>query len=102
MKASLFWLSISMVSVAAGQSFEDLAKADPANWLSYSGSFGAQRHWLLKKINTANITTVAPKWIYHVAKAEELEGVPIVSNGVMYVSQADEVNALDARTGRLI
>ena len=45
---------------------------------------------------------IAPKWIYHVPKAEELEGVPVVADGVMYVSQADEVDALDARTGRLI
>jgi len=94
------WLLV--MSLAGAQSFDDLVKADPSNWLSYSGSFGAQRHSLLKQINTANIATVAPKWIYHVAKAEELEGVPIVANGVMYVSQADEVNALDARTGRLI
>jgi alcohol dehydrogenase (cytochrome c) len=84
------------------QSYLDLVKADPNNWFSYSGSFGAQRHSALKQINTANVDSLMVKWLYHVPRAEELEGVPIVSNGVMYVTQSNEVDALDARSGRLI
>ena len=89
-------------SITFSQSFQDLVKPDPSNWLSYSGSFAAQRHSALKQIHTGNVDTLTVKWIYHVARAEELEGVPVVSNGAMYVSQANEVDALDARTGRLI
>ncbi len=96
------WISLFAASLAPAQTFADLVKAEPPNWYSYSGSFGAQRHSLLKEINTETIARVVPKWIYHLAKSEELEGVPIVADGVMYVSQMDEVDALDARTGRLI
>src|SRR5579862_2671408 len=89
-------------SAAFSQSYLDLVKADPNNWFSYSGSYGAQRHSALKQINTGNVDSLMVKWIYHVPKAEELEGVPVVSNGVMYVTQSNEVEALDARSGRLI
>jgi alcohol dehydrogenase (cytochrome c) len=99
---SLYLLLLCSASSAAAQSYQDLVKADPGNWLSYSGSFGAQRHSLLKQIHTANVESLAAKWIYHLPRAEELEAVPVVSNGVMYVPQANEVEALDARTGRLI
>jgi glucose dehydrogenase len=34
--------------------------------------------------------------------ATRLEAVPLVSNGVMYVSQPNEVYALDAGSGRKI
>jgi len=96
--ASLLFAALN----SAAQSYRDLLKGDPANWFSYSGSFGAQRHSLLKQIHTGNVENLMVKWIYHLARAEELECVPIVANGVMYVSQPNEVDALDARSGRLI
>ena len=46
--------------------------------------------------------TLVPKWIYHVPRADHLESVPIVVDGVMYFTQPNEVYALDGRTGRLI
>ena len=102
MRTRLLWTSLFAASLGAGQTFADLVKAEPQNWFSYSGSFGAQRHSLLKQIDTGTVASLVPKWIYHVAKSEELEGVPVVADGVMYVSQMDEVDALDARSGRLI
>jgi alcohol dehydrogenase (cytochrome c) len=97
-------LSFLLCAAAPGfsQSYLDLVKADPNNWFSYSGSYGAQRHSALKQIHTGNVDTLTVKWIYHVPRAQELEGVPIVSNGVMFVTQPNEVEALDARSGRLI
>ena len=89
-------------TIASPQTSQDLVRADPNHWLSYSGSFAAQRHSALKQIQTANVDNLSVKWIYHLARAEELEGVPVVYNGVMYVTQGNEVDALDARTGRLI
>ncbi|MBL8179964.1 MAG: PQQ-dependent dehydrogenase, methanol/ethanol family [Bryobacterales bacterium] len=83
-------------------SYQDLKNAGPANWLHYNGQYHSQRHSLLKQVNTANVKNLAAQWIYHLRGAERLESVPIVVNGVMYVSQPNEVHALDARTGRLI
>src|SRR5436305_12400444 len=45
---------------------------------------------------------MTPKWIFHVPGSGRLESVPIVVDGVMYVSQPNEVFALDGRTGRLV
>ena len=89
-------------STARAQSYQDLVKADPNNWMTYSGAYDGQRHTLLKQIHTGNLQNLTPKWVYHIAGAVKLEAVPIVVNGVMYVGQLNHVDALDARTGRLI
>ena len=102
LKTLFSYASVIAASACYSQSFQDLVKAEPSNWLSYSGSFQAQRHVALNQIHTGNVDRLAVKWIYHVPRAEELEGVPIVANGVMYVPQSNEVYALDARSGRLI
>jgi alcohol dehydrogenase (cytochrome c) len=91
------------VQLAAVQvTYEDLRRADPANWLTYHGAYDAQRHSRLRQIHTGNVAGLVPKWIYHVPGARRLETVPVVSGGVMYVSEPNHVHALDARTGRLI
>ncbi|MBK5290454.1 MAG: PQQ-dependent dehydrogenase, methanol/ethanol family [Acidobacteriia bacterium] len=82
--------------------YDDLKKADPKSWLHYNGQYHSQRHSLLGQINTGNVKSLAAKWLYNVPGARRLETVPLVVNGVMYLSQPNEVHALDARTGRLI
>src|SRR5690348_12654174 len=101
-KTPLLYAFVLSAFAASPQSFEHLVKTDPADWFSYSGSFQAQRHSALTQIHTGNVENLAAAWIYHVPRAEELEGVPIVANGVMYVPQSNEVYALDARSGRLV
>ena len=64
----------------------DLLRADPSNWLSYSGAYHSQRHSALRQIHTDNVRALVPKWIFHVPGATRLEATPLVSNGVMYVS----------------
>jgi alcohol dehydrogenase (cytochrome c) len=81
---------------------DDLRKADPQNWLHYSGQYHSHRHSLLDQVSTRTVKNLVPQWIYHMRGANRLESVPIVVNGVMYVSQPNEVHALDGRTGRLI
>jgi alcohol dehydrogenase (cytochrome c) len=83
-------------------SYDDLLKADPKDWLHYNGQYHSQRHTALTQIDTQTVKRLVPKWVYHVPEARRLESVPIVVNGVLYVSQPNEVHALDARTGRLI
>ena len=99
---SLCLLTVLLLPGATQVTYQDLVKADPRNWLTYSGSYNSQRHSLLKQINKGNVQALAPKWIYHVPRADHLESVPIVVDGVMYLTQPNEVYALDGRTGRLI
>jgi alcohol dehydrogenase (cytochrome c) len=100
-KRALALLPLTIAGLAQ-ITFEDLRKADPRNWLSYSGSFHAQRHSLLKQVHTGNVGDLVAAWVYHVPGASRLESVPVVVDGVMYVSQPNEVYALDGRSGRVI
>jgi alcohol dehydrogenase (cytochrome c) len=92
-----------LVTAAAGQvRHEDIAKSPNAEWLTYAGDFAGQRHSPLKQIHTGNAASLAAKWVYHVNDANRLECVPLVHDGIMYVTNSNEVHALDARTGRRI
>ena len=90
------------IGVPAQVTHEDLAQPKASDWLTYSGAWHAQRHSALKQIHTGNVGALVPKWIYHVPGATRLETVPLVANGVMYISQPNEVYAIDARAGRQI
>jgi len=87
---------------AWAQTDQDLLKPSPNNWLQYSGTYDAQRHSLLKQINTSNAGSMQAQWVYHMTGAVDLEAVPLVVDGIMYISQWNRVEALDARAGRLI
>ncbi|MEZ5400809.1 MAG: PQQ-dependent dehydrogenase, methanol/ethanol family [Bryobacteraceae bacterium] len=90
-------------AIASGQvKFEDIAKGPGENWLTYAGDYRGQRHSALKQITTANAASLAPRWVYHVPKANGLRGVPIVYDGIMYITAPNEIRALDASNGRLI
>jgi alcohol dehydrogenase (cytochrome c) len=75
---------------------------EPQNWLTYSGSLGAQRHSLLDKINAGNVKNLELKWVFQARSLEKFEATPLVVDGVMYVTEApNHVFALDAKTGRI-
>jgi alcohol dehydrogenase (cytochrome c) len=93
---------LAAATAAAQVTYQDLKKADPNNWLTYHGAYHAQRHSPLRQIHSGNVQHLVPKWIYPVRGASRLESVPIVVDGVMYVTQTGEIYALDARTGRVI
>ncbi|MBI3665258.1 MAG: PQQ-dependent dehydrogenase, methanol/ethanol family [Acidobacteria bacterium] len=88
--------------LAAQVRFEEILRPPAENWLSYSGDYSGRRHSQLKQINTANVGNVVSQWVYYIEGAKHLECTPIVVNGVMYVTNSNEVHALDARTGRRI
>jgi PQQ-dependent dehydrogenase (methanol/ethanol family) len=79
-----------------------IRKSPSENWLTYAGDFAAHRHSPLNQINRDNVSLLAPKWVYHVENATHLEATPLVYDSIMYVTNSNEVHALDARTGRRI
>src|SRR6478609_180242 len=72
------------------------------DWPIYSGSYNAQRYSTLNQVTPANAGNLQNKWVYHVPGLTAMEGVPVVANGVMYVSGYNRIDALDARTGNII
>src|SRR5687768_1328763 len=90
-------------SLSAGQvQYEDILKGPGDNWLTYAGDYRGQRHSPLKQITVDNAGSLVPKWTYHVPKANGLRTNPIVYEGIMYITNTNEVRAVDARTGRLV
>jgi alcohol dehydrogenase (cytochrome c) len=82
--------------------YEDILKGPGANWLTYAGSYNGWRHAPGKQITPENAGSLVPKWVFHVPGARGLKSSPMVYDGVMYITNSNNVYALDARTGRSI
>src|SRR5262245_11970721 len=72
----------------------------PGDWPTYHGHASGNRHSPLKLIDKSNVVGLTPKWIFPIAGSSRLEGTPIVVDGTMYVTTANEVYALDPTTGK--
>ncbi len=73
-----------------------------ADWPTYNGHLGGNRWSALDQIDKSNVARLAPRWTYTIADAARLQVTPVVVEGVMYVTSANECHALDAGTGRRI
>ncbi len=79
------------------------AAKEPQNWMTYFGTYNAQRYSALNQITRENVKQLAPAWAFQTGKIEGgLNAAPLVVDGVMYlVGSYDRVFALDAVTGKL-
>jgi alcohol dehydrogenase (cytochrome c) len=73
-----------------------------ANWISYNGDYSGRRFSSLTEINAANVSQLRAQWAFHAQNSNRLETTPVVVNGIMFVTAANEATALDARTGRVV
>lgn len=71
------------------------------DWPSYDGRPRGNRYSALSQINTANVGGLQAQWVFAPGGAG-LQDTPVVVDGVMYVTGAARVCALDAATGRSI
>jgi alcohol dehydrogenase (cytochrome c) len=93
----------SAISAPVSVSAEDLlARPVGANWTSYNGDYSGQRYSSLREIKPENVAQLRAAWVFHPGNSERLEATPVVVNGVMYVTSANDTFALDARTGRVV
>ena len=72
------------------------------NWPGYHGSPTGNRFSPLDQISRGNVARLAPAWMFTLPGAERLQVTPVVVDGVMYVTNANECYALDAGSGRRI
>jgi alcohol dehydrogenase (cytochrome c) len=72
------------------------------NWPSYNGDYTGRRYSSLREIHRANIAQLRAAWVFHPGNTQRLEVTPVVIRGVMYVTSANDVFALDASTGRTL
>ena len=73
-----------------------------SDWPGYNGEPGGSRFSKLSQIDTTNVSRVAPRWIFPIPNTANLQVTPVVIQGVMYVTSANECWALDAGNGRPI
>src|SRR6267378_821145 len=79
------------------------AESEPANWLTYAGSYKSQRYTQLDQINRQNVAQLKPAWVYQIRQAGIIETSPIVVDGIMYMTEPpSSVTAVDARSGRAL
>jgi PQQ-dependent dehydrogenase (methanol/ethanol family) len=109
---------IPQAPVSDGVRFSDLLNPKPGDWLTYNGNLSGNRYSQLKQINTTNAGRLVLKWTYSIPLWTQflpdtpyfrenmryfgLETVPIVADGIMYVTGPNQVFALDPRTGHPI
>ncbi len=95
--------SIESISVAVDVLPAELVARPPgASWLSYNGDFSGRRYSSLSQINRGSVGELRAQWVFHSSNSNRLEVTPIVVNGIMFVTAANDTFALDARTGRTI
>ena len=73
-----------------------------ANWTSYNGDYSGTRYSSLAEINAANVSQLSAQWVFHAQNTNRLETTPLVVNGIMFLTAANDAFALDARTGRVV
>jgi alcohol dehydrogenase (cytochrome c) len=72
------------------------------DWRSYNGEASGGRYSSLNQINKNNASRLVAKWMFGLPNTSNLQVTPVVADGVMYVTSANECYALDAGTGREI
>src|SRR5215471_15904413 len=73
-----------------------------ANWVSYNGDYTGRRYSALREINTSNVAQLRAQWVFHAPNSDRLEVTPVVVDGIMFVTSANDAYALDAQTGLIL
>jgi len=73
------------------------------DWPTYHGEMSGNHFTTATQITKSNVSRLAPRWTFQLPGiTQQVENTPVVVEGLMYVSSANEIWALDAGTGRQI
>ncbi len=70
------------------------------DWTSYNGDFSGNRYSKLDQISKSKVAGLAPSWMFTISDAPYLETTPVVVEGIMYLTSANQCYAVDAGSGR--
>lgn len=78
------------------------AENEPANWMTYHGSYRSWHYSPLNQINSRNVRNLKEAWSHVASRADRgLQGFPLAIDGVLYYSSPyNQVYALDGATGK--
>ena len=101
-----------------GIDFSRILNPKAGEWPTFNGNVSGNRYSPLTQINKSNVSRLSVKWTFSIPlwslfhpdtpyyrqnmRYFGLETVPIVADGVMYVTGPNQVFALDPRTGHQI
>src|ERR1700752_2262475 len=76
------------VELSAQLTYDRIRQAvrEPGSWLTYHGTYDAQRFSALDEIDRKNVQQLRPVWMYQVQGRHHLETTPLVFDGVMYIT----------------
>src|ERR1700739_840176 len=60
------------------------------NWLSYNGDYSGRRYSPLSQINVKNANQLRAEWVFHARNSDHMEVTPVVVNGTMFVTPAND------------
>ena len=101
---AMLGLAASVMVARRGDQIPDWTKNPTRDFPLVGGDYYHQRYSALDQINTSNVKNLGGAWSMHLeegGRGGPLEGTPIVIDGVMYVTTARSVLALDAKTGKI-
>jgi PQQ-dependent dehydrogenase (methanol/ethanol family) len=84
-------------SVNAGD-MEQILHPRRGEWPGYNGNLNGNRYSSIEQINNRNVGRLAPQWSFSTPYFG-LETTPLVADGVMYITGANQIYALDPRNG---
>lgn len=77
------------------------AGSEPANWLTYNGTYFSQHFSGLTGINRYNVDELELQWVYQASSTDKFQATPLVVDGLMYLTEPpNKLVALDPTTGR--
>jgi glucose dehydrogenase len=109
--AAAVTVAIAITAIAFGASAADIdsqrlndADKNPADWLTYHGSYKSWHYSGLDQINAENVKDLKVAWTHHMPRSTRgLQSFPLVADGVLYYSGSyNQLFALDGATGDLI
>jgi alcohol dehydrogenase (cytochrome c) len=83
----------------AGERFREVTSQK--DWPGYDGDPKGNRYTEMTQIDKTSVKHLGPKWVFNIPNSGR-EVTPVVMEGIMYVTTANELYALDAGTGRQI
>ena len=78
------------------------AVTSQSGWTTYNGQISGNRYSALTEITADNVARLAPRWVFTLPNVSQVQVTPVVVDGLMYVSAANDLYALDAGSGRQI
>jgi len=79
-----------------------LSRPSATDWLSYNGDYTGRRYSALREVHAGNVAQLRAQWVFHASSSSNLEVTPVVVDGIMFVTAANDAFALDAQTGRTL